>query len=513
MNRVQPQSLGDAYPALCNFLRLTSLTLAAPQLALTVQVGDDWRHGGVMNYGHMPVTILREVLSSQPVKGATLDGPQFSLSTYSRAEGSQNTVLVGHLHSANTRYQLTIYVPGLAVASLSEVQVKTLPYLAQQLLLCLTMAQPVSPQPAPPTELSAIAPPSRLDFMSQVVALSPTSPTSDRLHQGHPRLVDLVAQLQACLSYGQLGQLLATYLPYFFPHQSGRLVLFSNPPDTFTVLTEWGEAKPLAAVEEQCCYLQVQLSDQQPGIGQECRQCQVSHCPDQMTKCIVLGMVNDTTCIVQMVQLDSAPFTLVQTALLKKLSEQILFVMQRLLLLEELQDQAAKDPLTGLLNRRHAETVLSSLCHPGNRQQNISVILIDIDHFKAINDTYGHQAGDDVLKNIGVLLRGHVRTQDIVYRYGGEEFCMVLIDTTPEVALRRAEKIRRAVKYITNSFNGQVLPPLTISLGVANFPHHGETPQTLLALADKALYWAKNHGRDRAISVDHMLIGAKCSSI
>ncbi|MBE9155708.1 GGDEF domain-containing protein [Nodosilinea sp. LEGE 06152] len=515
MNRVQPQSLGDAYPALCNFLKLTSLTLAAPQLALTVQVGDDWRHGGVMNYGHLPVAILREVLSSQPVPGAALDCKQLLLSTYSRSEGGSNAVLVGHLRSTNTRYQLTIYVPGLTVANLSEVQVKTLQYLAQQLLLCLTMAQPIgaSPQPMPHSESLAIAPPSRLDLLSQVVALSPTSPTSDRLHQGHPRLVDLVAQLQACLSYRQLGQLLATYLPYFFPHQSGRLVLFSSPPETFTVLTEWGEAKPLTVVEEQCCYSQLQQSSQQPGISQECHQCQVSHCPTQVTKCIVLGMVNDTTCIVQLVQLDSEPFTTVQTELLKKLSEQILFVMQRLLLLEDLQDQAVKDPLTGLLNRRHAETVLNSLCHPGNRQQNISVILIDIDHFKAVNDTYGHQAGDTVLKNIGMLLRGHVRSQDIVYRYGGEEFCMVLLDTTPEVALKRAEKIRRAVKYVSNSFNGQVLPPLTISLGVASFPQHGETPQTLVTLADKALYWAKKHGRDRAVSVDHMLLGAECPRV
>lgn len=512
MNRVQPQSLGDAYPALCNFLRLTSLTLAAPQLALTVQVGDDWRHGGVMNYGHLSATILRDVLSSQPVKGATLlDSKEFSLSTYSRSERGSDAVLVGHLRSTNTRYQLTIYVPGLAVASLSEVQIKTLQYLAKQLLLCLTMAQPVSPSPQLVTksEPMAIAPPSRLDFLSRVVALSPTSPTSDRLHQGHPRLVDLVAQLQACLSYQQLGQLLATYLPYFFPHQSGRLVLFSNSSKTFTVLTKWGEAKPLAAVEQQCCYPQIQL-DQQPEVGQECHQCQVTHCPAQMTKCIVLGMVNDTTCLVQLVQLDSKPFTTVQTALLKKLSEQILFVMQRLLLLEDLKDQAAKDPLTGLLNRRHAETLLNSLCHPGNRQQNISVILIDLDHFKAINDTYGHQAGDAVLQNIGMLLRGHVRTQDVVYRYGGEEFCMVLLDTTPEVALNRAEKIRRSVKYINNSFNGQVLPPLTISLGIASFPHHGETLKTLVTLADKALYWAKHNGRDRAVSVDYMLSGAAC---
>ncbi|MGB3309146.1 MAG: GGDEF domain-containing protein [Nodosilinea sp.] len=510
MNRVQPQSLGDAYPALCNFLRLTSLTLTAPQLALTVHVGNDWRHGGVMNYGHLSAAVLRQVLSSQPVKGARLDCEQLSLSTYRSTEAS-DTVLVGHLRSANARYNLTLYVPGFAVDGLNEVQVKTLHYLSQQMLICLSLAQPTSPspQPAASPKPQAIALPTGSDFLSQVVTINAASPSPDRLHQGHPRLVDLVAQLQACLSYQQLGQLLAIYLPYFFPHQSGRLVLFSNASETFTVLTEWGEAKPLAVVEQQCCYPQIQL-DQQPGIGHECRQCQVSHCPAQMPKCIVLGMVNDTTCIVQLVQLETEPFSPWQTALLKKLSEQILFVMQRLLLLEDLQDQALKDPLTGLLNRRHAETVLNSLCHAANRQQNISLILIDIDYFKAVNDTYGHQAGDAVLKNIGMLLRGHVRNQDIVYRYGGEEFCMVLLDTTPEVALKRAEKIRRAVKYVNNSFNGQVLPPVTISLGVASFPHHGETPQTLVTLADKALYWAKNHGRDRAVSVDHMLSGAEC---
>ncbi|MBW4485345.1 MAG: GGDEF domain-containing protein [Tildeniella torsiva UHER 1998/13D] len=515
MNQVQPASLGDAYPALCNFLRLTSLTLSAPQLALTVQVGDDWRHGGVMNYGQLPAATLREVLSSQPVEAATLEGDQISLSTYSRAApapgNGSTSVLVGHLHSDNYRYHFTIYVPGFAVDRLSEVQVKTLQYLTQQLLLCLTLAEPAAPTPLPAASagLPVSAPPHSVDFLSRVVALNPGSAIYDRLHHGHPRLVDLVAQLQSCLSYKQLGQLLATYLPYFFPHQSGRLVLFSNAPENLTVLTEWGDAQSLTVLEQQCCYSQMQLSVQQPGIGQECHQCEVAHCPQQSTKCMVLGMVNDTTCAVQLVQLEAEPFNPVQTALLKKLSEQILFVMQRLLLLEDLQDQALKDPLTGLLNRRHAETVLNSLCHAANSQQNISIILIDIDHFKAVNDTYGHQAGDAVLKNIGMLLRGHVRSQDIVCRYGGEEFCMVLLDTPPEVALKRAEKIRRAVKYVTNTFNGQMLPPLTISLGVASFPNHGQTPHTLVTLADKALYWAKNHGRDRAISVEHMLAGVE----
>lgn len=518
MTPVQPQSLGDAYPALCNFLRLTSLSLAAPHLALTVQVGDDWRHGGVMNYGQMSAATLRSVLSSQRVEqAATLEGAQLVLSTHSLSplspEAIADPVLVGRLQSPNTRYHLTIYVPGIGVEGLSKVQSQTLQYLAQQLWLCLPLTQPV------PAALSSVAQPesvtqpepvtgdspSSIDFLSRVVTLSPSGSGYDRLHQGHPRLVDLVAQLQSCLTYKQLGQLLATYLPHFFPHQSGRLVLFSNTAKTFTVLTEWGGAEPIAELEQQCCYSQTQLLVQQLSTGNECRQCHITHCPQQGTKCIVLGLVNDTTCIMQLVQLEAKPFNTVQATLLKKLSEQILFVMQRLLLLEDLQDQALKDPLTGLLNRRHAETVLNKLCQAANSQQNISVILIDIDHFKSVNDTYGHQAGDAVLRNIGMLLRGHVRAQDIVCRYGGEEFIMILLDTSPNVALKRAEKIRRAVKYVTTTFNRQALPPTTISLGVASFPNHGETPGTLVALADKALYWAKNNGRDRAVSVDHML--------
>jgi diguanylate cyclase (GGDEF)-like protein len=509
MNRVQPKSLGDAYPALCNFMRLTSLTLTAQQLALTVQVGNDWRHGGVMNYGQMPAATLREVLSSQPVTGLTVAGDQISLATYSRSQAApvtvDNPVLVGHLHSADNRYHLTLYVPDRSTETLGEVQIKTLQYLSQQLMLCLTLAQPKAPRSATPAEISVTPPASNLDFLSRVVALGPTSPVHERLHQGHPRLVDLVAQLQSCLSYEQLGQLLSTHLPYFFPHQSGRLALFSHVPPDLTVLTQWGEEAALSALDPQCCYPQDEPDYQLPGVGHECHQCEMAHCPTQRAKCIVLGLVNDTTCLVQMVQAEATPFSPVQTALLKKLSEQVLFVMQRLLLLDDLQDQAIKDPLTGLLNRRHAETVLNSLCNSANGHQQISIILIDIDHFKVVNDTYGHQAGDEVLKNIGMLLRGHVRSQDIVCRYGGEEFCMVLLDTSPEVALKRAEKIRRAVKYINSTFNGEMLPPLTISLGVASYPNHGETPHSLITLADKALYWAKNNGRDRAISVDHML--------
>ena len=176
--------------------------------------------------------------------------------------------------------------------------------------------------------------------------------------------------------------------------------------------------------------------------------------------------------------------------------------MQRLQLVEDLQTKASQDSLTGLENRRYMQTMLDSLCHNSSPGFQISVIMIDIDHFKGINDTYGHPAGDAVLKDVSILLKGHVRTKDLVCRYGGEEFCMILLDTPTEVALKRAEKIRRAVKYLNVFFEGQPLRPLTVSIGVAQFPVHGETPDKLIARADKALYWAKEHGRDQSVSFE-----------
>ncbi len=123
--------------------------------------------------------------------------------------------------------------------------------------------------------------------------------------------------------------------------------------------------------------------------------------------CTILGHSIQATCLLQVTKLDSRPSP-PQTALLQKLSEHMIYVMQRLLVLEDLQSQATHDPLTGLLNRRPMETVLENLCHSGNRQQAVIIILIDIDHFKVINDTFGHLVGDQVLKNLSIVLRGHV---------------------------------------------------------------------------------------------------------
>lgn len=127
----------------------------------------------------------------------------------------------------------------------------------------------------------------------------------------------------------------------------------------------------------------------------------------------------------------------------------------------------------------------------------VGIIMLDIDHFRDFNNTYGHEAGDVVLREIGAQLQNQIRGEDITCRYGGEEFILILPEANKEVTLQRAERIREAIKSIRVEYHRQPLGVISISLGVAIFPEHSTTVEGLLKKADEALYHAKHNGRDR----------------
>jgi diguanylate cyclase (GGDEF)-like protein len=129
----------------------------------------------------------------------------------------------------------------------------------------------------------------------------------------------------------------------------------------------------------------------------------------------------------------------------------------------------------------------------------LGVIMIDIDHFKGFNDLYGHRSGDGLLREIGKFLQNHIRAEDVACRYGGEEFLLILPETLQETALGRAEQLRQEVRTLRVENVGQSHAEITLSLGVAIYPVHGRTIETLLRAADSALYRAKQEGRDRVI--------------
>ncbi len=165
---------------------------------------------------------------------------------------------------------------------------------------------------------------------------------------------------------------------------------------------------------------------------------------------------------------------------------------------EQLQHEATHDTLTGLYNRRVLLDRLPALLAEATAyNQSLAVLLLDVDHFKEYNDSAGHAAGDVVLRGLAAVLVRLVRPEDIVCRYGGEEFVVVLPNLTRLDALQRAEHIRTAVAQLRLSFQGQGLAPITVSVGVALRPEHGTTVEGLLFAADNALYLAKHNGRNR----------------
>lgn len=166
--------------------------------------------------------------------------------------------------------------------------------------------------------------------------------------------------------------------------------------------------------------------------------------------------------------------------------------------LQAASEAAATDPLTGLANRRHMEEQLVRELHRSSRsKQPLALVLFDLDHFKRVNDTWGHEGGDEVLRRVAALLKAAVRGGDVACRYGGEELLIVLPGATAEAARVRAESIRAGLKDLRFEVSGKSFGPVTASFGIAAWPEHGADARAVLAAADKALYAAKSGGRDR----------------
>lgn len=165
----------------------------------------------------------------------------------------------------------------------------------------------------------------------------------------------------------------------------------------------------------------------------------------------------------------------------------------------KLERLANYDGLTGLLNRSSFTSAFNQLL--GARRQNrpLSVLLMDVDHFKNINDSFGHQVGDDALRMVSAIVRENARQQDLVARYGGEEIIIALPDTGAEAAMAIAERLRMAIAVRPlDDRNGDVLH-LTVSIGVAELPRHASNGDDLIRAADLALYQAKNQGRNQVV--------------
>jgi diguanylate cyclase (GGDEF)-like protein len=174
-------------------------------------------------------------------------------------------------------------------------------------------------------------------------------------------------------------------------------------------------------------------------------------------------------------------------------------VLQAKRLMASLRESTLNDAMTGLRNRRFLEEYSETLVNQCKRRSTaMTLIMLDLDYFKKVNDTYGHDAGDAILIDLANIFKANVRDSDLVIRYGGEEFLIILLDTPAEAGVQVAEKIRKAVE--AHQFKaGSVLLNKTISAGLADYPNDGQAFWQVLKFADVSLYAAKERGRNQVV--------------
>ena len=173
---------------------------------------------------------------------------------------------------------------------------------------------------------------------------------------------------------------------------------------------------------------------------------------------------------------------------------------------EGLREQALRDPLTGLYNRRYLEeTVGRELARAQRNHESLCLLMIDMDHFKTLNDEHGHAAGDQVLRWFGDLIRTKLRPGDIACRYGGEEFVLIMPTVTLAGGVARADEIREAFGHLVATASNNQFGEVTLSVGVAVYPDDAKTATELRRKADAALYVAKRTGRNRVVAYSEQI--------
>jgi diguanylate cyclase (GGDEF)-like protein/PAS domain S-box-containing protein len=302
----------------------------------------------------------------------------------------------------------------------------------------------------------------------------------------------------------------ADSLQKLFPRApSGALYLFKSSRNLVEAARRWGTigcASEPTFLPDACWSLrrgQPHWSEH-PGTGVSCLHLSQS----STTECLCVPMVAQGNTIgVLHLEFESAAelrsdsgtesFRDSHQPLAVSAASQIALSLASLQLRETLREQSIRDPLTRLFNRRFLEESLErELQLASRKQQSLAVLFLDLDHFKRFNDTFGHEAGDRVLQSLADLFRTFFRDTDICCRYGGEEFAIILPESSSQDAAIRADALRSEVKGLRLQYKKQTLGPLTLSAGVAAFPEHGLTSDELLKIADQCLYESKSRGRD-----------------
>ncbi|HEY1271370.1 MAG TPA: diguanylate cyclase, partial [Terriglobales bacterium] len=316
--------------------------------------------------------------------------------------------------------------------------------------------------------------------------------------------------LECCATTGEASSVVGNCLQKLFPDAlSGVLYLFRSSRNAVELASQWGTGTTSETIfSPDHCWALRRGQPHWSNSRDEGISCSHLSQPREAS-CLCLPLVGqgETLGVLHLGWSDAAPLNvegspdssrIARQTLGTTVAAQIALSLANLRLRETLRDQSIRDPLTGLFNRRFMhESLERELQRARRKNHSLAILLVDLDHFKRFNDSFGHDAGDFVLRSLAETFRSFFRSDDIVCRHGGEEFAFLLPESSAADAVRRANELRNEVKRLKLEYAEHLLGKITLSVGVVAFPDHGVAAEDLLKLADHCLYQSKAAGRDR----------------
>jgi diguanylate cyclase (GGDEF)-like protein len=309
-------------------------------------------------------------------------------------------------------------------------------------------------------------------------------------------------ELQLCVTAQEAYACSARHLNQLVPGSSGVISIINNSRSMLITSATWGDAEGMldGFEAEACCGLRTGRPRWRKVGESEIHCSHFAGAPPENYICIPLAALGETLGFAYV----NLPTESVQTvaagrqALINEMVELAAMAIAGLNLRAKLENQSIRDGLTNLFNRHFLEIALErELQRSARSGAQLALLMIDVDHFKAFNDLSGHEAGDLVLRELAGCLQSTVRVEDIVCRYGGEEFVILLPEITQERAMEAAERLRQRVATMRLEYRGELLRQISISVGLATYPDLASDAVDLLRMADRALYQAKRAGRNQ----------------
>lgn len=323
--------------------------------------------------------------------------------------------------------------------------------------------------------------------------------------QNNALLANMGQLLQTCSNLEEAFSIVLGFAPKMFPHLRGAVILLNASRSILEVVGQWADCRLEASVlEPKSCWALRTGHRYLAEAGEGAVPC--AHATGLTTSylCIPIQAHGEALGVIHFQgSREDHRISELEASLASTFAEQTALSIANIRLREALRSQSIRDSLTGLFNRRYLEETLEREVHRAARaKQPLGVIMVDLDHFKRFNDTFGHEAGDVVLHEMGVFFSKHTRVDDIACRYGGEELVLILPNADLNGTRMRAEQLQQEAKELHIAQRGKPLGMVTLSAGVAVFPLHGSSPAQLMAAADAALYRAKKNGRDCVMVAD-----------